>query len=784
MDQFDWIEDPVVQLKMKSAIEFTRAYKSHIRSHVAEREAACLARQYPALCREIREQDLLAGRIHYTPLIGFAIEYIANLEIEILRKDRCPDNSLSADERNIRDTFFTTYCGFCFDYSSLKTLASMAPNKRQRFEIEELIDFWTTESMAYKYRHALPEEIKKGFGRVAQECQVASTFFRICCLSLDYDVLLRLGIPGLQEKIEKQYKTADDPGLARGMLQALDTLIAVCEHYRLQALELFEETPQGKRKAELQRLSSALKNIQTKKPDSLLEAMQLFWLWNLMADTINFGRMDVYLGDFYVRDLERGIETEESAQELINSLWRIISQQADEGNGSYRFNSRIILGGRGRRNEAHADCFALAALDATMQLKVCEPTVTLRFYSRQNPALMNKALQCIAAGCVHPTLYNDDRHIPMIQKAYDVTPDEAERYLPQGCGEINIDGMSIGSPNNIINLVATLDLVLHNGFSTETQEMRGLPLGTIDDFDTFDKLVTAFKKQVDYTNGLFARRHAIEYRIHAENAAYLFISMLTADCIETNRACFNGGTRYLGGTIETFGLTNVCDSLIAIKDLVYDKSQLTLKQVVEACDTNFNGCENIRQMLLSAPKFGNDIDIIDRFHKEMSEWVCYNAHEKAKPAGLHYLLNCNLNPDGIRYAINTKASPDGRFYGEAFAVGCAPSAGRDTHGITALLNSMSNHDELHSGYVHNLKVGHSMFDPRHIGAFRALLDAYFENGGWQLMVTVLNPDDLQKAVKNPEKYTHIMVRVGGWTARFVDLPKTHQIEILQRTLYC
>ena len=130
---------------------------------------------------------------------------------------------------------------------------------------------------------------------------------------------------------------------------------------------------------------------------------------------------------------------------------------------------------------------------------------------------------------------------------------------------MTVDHMSIGSPNNIINFVSALDLVLHNGFSTETQEVRGLQQGGLETFDTFEKLVDAFKAQVDYTNGLFARRHMVEYQVARESAAYLFISMLTDDCIERNKGCFEGGTRYLGATIETLGLTNVCDSLFAIK---------------------------------------------------------------------------------------------------------------------------------------------------------------------------------------------------------------------------
>ncbi|VGO19593.1 pyruvate formate lyase family protein [Pontiella sulfatireligans] len=777
-----------LRTKLQVAWRFTQTYKQYQNAPVAIREAHCLSEQYPATCQTVRDHDLIAGRLLYMPLVGFQLENVVNSDIEVLQTDRRPESALTTEEKQVRDTLATAQSGYLSDYSSLRQLLTLTDDEAEQRAIQEMMDFWMEEASAQKYMQALPQDIKDGFGRVTMECQYASTFFRVCCTSVDYDKLLQHGIPGMRTLIGSKKEAAalngDSTDLYEGMLLGLDVLVNVCDFYRKHCLDLFEEATDAARKRELQKMAAALDAVTKRKPETLREAMQLFWAYDMIIDTVNYGRMDIYFGDFYARDLYNGTETEASAFELIMSLWRLISEQADDGFGSYRFNARIIVGGKGRRNEANADRFAVAALEATRQLKRCEPTTTLRFYKGQNPELMDKAMECLKEGCVHPTLYNDERHIPMTQQAFDVTSEEAEQYLPQGCGEMTVDHISIGSPNNIINFVSALDLVLHDGFSTETQEVRGLQQGGLETFNTFEKLVGAFKAQVDYTNGLFARRHMVEYQVARESAAYLFISMLTDDCIERNKACFDGGVRYLGATIETFGLTNVCDSLIAIKDLVYDKKLLTLEQIVAACDANFQGYEKIQKMLLGAPKYGNDLDVIDTFHKELSAWVCTNANKKAKPAGLHYLLNCNLNPDGIRYAVNTKASPDGRVYGEAFAVGCAPTAGRDQNGITAVLNSMSKHDELHSGYVHNLKVGHSLFAPENIAAFRALIDTYFEKGGWQLMVTVLNPDDLKNAMKDPKNYSHIMVRVGGWTARFVDLPPEHQTDILHRTLYC
>jgi len=241
--------------------------------------------------------------------------------------------------------------------------------------------------------------------------------------------------------------------------------------------------------------------------------------------------------------------------------------------------------------------------------------------------------------------------------------------------------------------------------------------------------------------------------------------------------------RYSGGLVESFGLTNLADSLYAIKTLVYEQKRFTLKQLVGMTDGNFEGYEAERRILLSAPKFGNDHGGVDSLHYELIRFVNEDINRQGREAGLGYFLICNLNPGAITYADITKASADGRKYGEAMAVGNAPTAGRDTEGITALLNSMARHDKRHSGFVHNLKLSKELFKPENIEKTRALFRTYFDMGGIQLMVTALNTNDLKNAMERPQDYPNLLVRMGGWTARFVELEKAYQIEFINRTMY-
>ena len=87
-----------------------------------------------------------------------------------------------------------------------------------------------------------------------------------------------------------------------------------------------------------------------------MEALQLSWLYIMVSGCLNYGRMDDYMGDFLAADLKAGRITEEKALAYLQSLWRILAARKTV------FHGRVVIGGRGRHNEANADRFALLAL--------------------------------------------------------------------------------------------------------------------------------------------------------------------------------------------------------------------------------------------------------------------------------------------------------------------------------------------------------------------------------------------------------------------------------------
>jgi len=277
---------------------------------------------------------------------------------------------------------------------------------------------------------------------------------------------------------------------------------------------------------------------------------------------------------------------------------------------------------------------------------------------------------------------------------------------------------------------------------------------------------------------------AHEDRITGRQSPGRRLSLPCGDGVGRGRPFYDGGARNLGGTLETYGNANAADSLTAIKDLVYDRKLITPAGLLDALAADFEGFDYERRLLLDAPKYGNDDDRADAMLCRVHEHVCTVTRAQAARVGLHsYLVVVINNAANTLLGAWTAASADGRRARTPMNNGNAPSSGSDRKGMTALLNSMVKPSTaIHAGAVQNMKFSPELFRMRR-PELEALLGTYFENGGAQAMITVVRRGDLEAAMERPEEYGHLFVRVGGFSARFVDLGRDVQTEILQRTLY-
>lgn len=742
---------------IEQAIAFTDVYRQHLDAPVATREAACLKAQYPAILGELRTDDEFAGRrgsawITYVGTIWWAA-------FPGCRHGRREEGKQG---------------GYCFDFAAIE---KHAHDEAEREALDKLAAFWEHECSVAKIHRLRDDELREYTGG---NCQIVGTSVGFC-MAHDFDRLLRRGIGGLADDVRKRRREAaeqgDDTSFCDGLLVAVDVLVEVCQHYLRQAQALGASASEPAAKRRMERVASTLQALLARPPQTLREAIQLLWLYDLLASAkhLEGPRLDVALGDFYARDVDNGSLSEEQAMALLLSLWQLFHENGETAV------CRIVVGGLGRRNIANADRFAAAAIEASRRFRQVTPQLTLRFHRDQNPSLVKQAFAVIGEGCIYPMLYNDDVVVPGVAQSLGVSVEEAWEYHPLGCGEYMLAHASPSLLDSVWSIPKSLEAALRDGLASDGRRI-GPATGSTAALDTFDKLYEAFLRQLRFAADLSARIYQTICSAYPTECSFLFSSLLTDDCLARNRALFDGGVRHLGACEMGHGFTNAADSLTAIRKVVYEERFATLQEVVAALDADFEGCPMLHRRLLDAPKFGNDDPVADATLAGMWRDIHAAAREAGRRAGLDFLVVSSVNPGGYGMGQTCGATADGRRRGQPFAIGNAPTAGCDRSGLTALCNSVAKVDPASGGAVTNFKLSRDLFvtSPRMV---ETLFGVFFATGGQQASLTVLRRDDLEAALREPSKYTHVLVRLGGWSARFVDLDSAVQQEILRRTLY-
>lgn len=731
--------------------QYTETHRKYSTASKERREVECLKVIYPQMFRSIEETDLIAGRLDFLP-IGFGtVTSVGGVG---------------------------HYCVFAKLRAFQREISELGAEYHDR--VERLYEYWLDNDLKTEYcRRTLTETT---VGRFVDVNYPLIATARLSGMMLDYPKLLDNGILGLKQLISDEMKSDPDNEFYITSLECLDIVTTASDYLREQALKQLAELPldDEKRRNELLRMADALAKIRTDKPETFHEALQLFWLYALLAGVINYGRLDDFLGVYLARDLENGTLTEDEAYEYIRCLWTMIENRRTTVNG------RVIVGGKGRKHPKEADIFMRIALRVCRDCRYVEPQFTLRVDNETSEETWAEALDAIGAGATYPTLYNDEINVPAVAYGMRVDEKDAERYVPFGCTEFVLWGKSTGTPNICVNLLKLLTIYMNDGIDpVDGQNKTGaVAPRKMSEITTFEEFYDGYKELLDYYMDLSADAQYSSYGIMNEQVSFLFNSILMDNCISRGKALLDGGVQYLGGTCETYGNINTSDSLYAVKKLVFEDKKFTLEQLRAALKANFVGYEDMRKLCLDCDKYGNDLDTADEMANDLYEYVAKGIRNRGIEKGMQYFLivisNNSLNTE---WGIKTAASPDGRLSGMYMNPANNPQGGADKNGPTAMLNSLCRFDaKYHAGSVQNIKFSAAMFN-KNRRLMEALIKTYFRKGGCHLMITVVDSGALEDAIVHPENYPDLIVRVAGYSAVFVNLDPTVQQEILSRTLY-
>ena len=509
-----------------------------------------------------------------------------------------------------------------------------------------------------------------------------------------------------------------------------------------------------------------------KKPcDNFAEAAIIFILLFDYDGVDSPGWFDQYMFEFWNR-------TEPALrQRYLEAVWEFFYET--------RTWNLCISGSDENWNDLTND-LTYAILDLVKTHKYETPNLTMRCHRNTPEKLMRAAYEAIASGTGLPALYNDEAVCPALEKL-GIPPHHSHMYVMNGCNQIDIQGKShMGLEDGEVVLSKAVEFTLYNGFSGMTGEEIGPRTGDPRDFKTFDEFYAAFICQLEDAVDMAADLSNICQELYSRVAQNPFRSLLTEGCIEKGREFKNGGPLYGEGQILAEGIADAADSLAAIKKYVYEDKLFTMDELITALENNFEGYDDMYHFLKNSElKFGNDIDYVDSIAADMVDHFNKYLMTKSTFRGGHFSGGCSPFTRAPEYGSITAALPNGKKKGElilADSIGATP--GCDKNGPTALLNSCLKYDHTlpGSGFILNVKFDRDLFCTESgEESFLALAKTYLDGKGQMLAVSVVSEADLIDAQEHPEKHGNLIVRVGGYSSRFVELSKELQDNVIART---
>lgn len=629
----------------------------------------------------------------------------------------------------------------------------------------------------------------------------------------DYGKVIRVGLEGIIEeakaeldKLEYNDKPAEDcqkENFLRAAIIALEGGMEYALRYSKLAAEMAAKEPNPKRKMELEKIAEVCRQVPAKPARSFREAVQSFWFIHLCLNLeTSFlaespSRIDQYLYPLYQKDvIDEGAMSRQDAGELLACLFVKFNEMAcvkmsyDKNNIPGTHLQNVTLCGVDRDGRDASNELSYMLLEVLGQVEFPQPPIYVRYHNKINHEVWMKALEVnVKRGDGNPSIQNDEaRIISLVDDG--VSLRDARDWAAAGCAGSIIPGLSIHGGSlgiNYLNMAKIFEYVLNDGREPKNGKQIGLHTGDPLTFKSFDQFVDAFKLQFSHFISIMAKMSRITAHVDISNYRIPFCSALLGDCISKGMDARAGGVRYPQFLyhISDRGLQDVTDSLIAIKKLVFEDKQLSLKEVLDAVSVNFENEEYIRGMLKAAPKYGNDDDYVDELFGDLSLWLQDRIAQELNPFGSKLWSGRSGATIHVVFGSLTGALPNGRRAGEPLADGfLSPAQGVDIKGPTAVFNSASkvNHVENSNAALMNMKFERKLFEKReNIIKLSALLETFFKRGGFHVQINFIDPDTLIKAQESPEKYSNLMVRVAGYSAFFVDLTRNVQNEIIART---
>ena len=628
------------------------------------------------------------------------------------------------------------------------------------------------------------------------------------------------------------------------VIVSCQAVIEYAERYAELASQMAAECTDPVRKQELLQISENCSRVPANGATSFYEACQSFWFVQQLLQvessghSISPGRFDQYMYPYYKADIDKGVITREAAQELLDCIWvklndlnKVRDAASAEGFAGYSLFQNLIVGGQDKYGNDVTNDLSVMCILASMHVHLPMPSLSIRVWNGSPHELLIKAAELTRTGIGLPAYYNDEVIIPALQNR-GLTLEDAREYNIIGCVEPQKAGKTDGWHDAaFFNMCRPLELVFSNGM--DKGELVGIQTGDVTKMTTFEEFFDAYKKQMEYCISLMVNADNAIDVAHSERVPLPYESCMVDDCLSRGLSVQEGGAVYNFTGPQGFGIANMADSLYAIRKLVYEDKKVSMEEYKQALAWNYDkgldqqsvsdmsemilkGMQDagmavntdiakavlqtvmrlkptedqlrrfteIHHMIAEVPKFGNALDDVDYFARDVAYTYSRPLQKYMNPRGGHYQAGLYPVSANVPLGGQTGATPDGRYAHTPVADGVSPSAGKDVKGPTAAATSVSRLDHfiVSNGTLFNQKFHPSALAGREgLEKFVALIRTFFDQKGMHMQFNVVDRETLLDAQKHPENYAHLVVRVAGYSALFTTLSRSLQDDIIRRT---
>ena len=585
----------------------------------------------------------------------------------------------------------------------------------------------------------------------------------------DWDNVILLGFPGMRRRLEANWQDSNpyyraERIAAEGIERLIDRLIA-------QGARQVVGADVPGRPHRLAKQIESLRRLRDGAPQTAYDVMQFIYLGFVLSEHFeavqarSLSTIDKVLWPYYRADLAAGRTTEaEFREQFRHFLWQW-------GSIDNYWGQPVTMGGTKEDGMTEYNPLSRVILDVMDECALPTPKFHLKVADNTPEDILDRALAMVRRH--RPISFVGEKGIRRVMLHYGYTEDEARRAITRGCYEFCCPEGANRTGVGYVNVLKAMET------SLASAAVGGFAAATFEDFAAAceARTVETLKEACEVANVF--ERHL------ADVNPSLVTSLMNENSVRTGRDAFADGTARGNNTgLLIVGFATAVDALMAVKEIVYERREMTLAELGRLMAANWHGREDLRlRMQRSKRKWGTNDPEANALGARLAKTFSGTVNKKPNARGGFFCLSGHSARQFVLQGRHTGATPDGRKAGDEVSKNLSASVGADTEGATALVTTLASLDARDFPGDFPLDVAllpSASSGEKGVEVMKAIVRTYVDNGGVVIQFNVFDAEELKDAQRHPEKYENLQVRVCGWNVRWNDLPKKEQDAYIRR----